>query len=217
MDTKIDTVLFDLDGTLLDTNELIIQSFLHTLEHYVPGRYTRDDVLGFMGPPLQDTFQLVDESRVADMVNTYRDYNLREHDLLVKEFAGVVETLEALQKHHFKLGIVSTKMKNTIIRGLKLTKLDPFFVVIVGLDEVTKAKPDPEPVEKALAQLGSAPENAIMVGDNHHDILAGKNAGTKTAGVAWSLKGQKYLESYDPDYILQNMSDLLPILGVNES
>lgn len=78
------------------------------------------------------------------------------------------------------------------------------------------AKPHPEPVEKALVLLNAQPEEAVMVGDNHHDILSGKNAGTKTAGVAWSAKGREHIASYEPDVILEEMKDLIPWLGGKE-
>lgn len=214
MNRKIDTLLFDLDGTLIDTNDLIITSFLHTLEKYYPGQYGREDVLPFMGPPLIDNFRSLDPERAEELVKEYRTFNLANHDRLVKEFPGVYETIKTLKQQDFKLGIVTTKLYDTVIKGLKLTKLDPFFDVIVALDHVTKAKPDPEPVFSALDQLKSAPDKAIMVGDNFHDILAGKNAGTKTAGVAWTTKGRDYLAQFKPDYMLEEMPDLLPILGV---
>jgi pyrophosphatase PpaX len=209
---KVNTLLFDLDGTLIDTNELIIASFLHTLDHYYPEKYKREDAIQFIGPPLYDTFVAIDESRVDEMITTYREHNLSHHDELVTEFEGVYETVEALYKKGYKLGIVTTKLRHTVNMGLKLTKLDQFFDVVVTLDDVKNAKPDPEPVEKALVLLGSAPEETIMVGDNHHDIQSGQNAGTKTAGVAWSLKGVDYLQSFKPDYMLDSMSDLFTIL-----
>ncbi|GAA0318246.1 pyrophosphatase PpaX [Bacillus carboniphilus] len=215
MATQVDTILFDLDGTLIDTNELIIQSFLHTMETYFPGQYEREHVLPFMGPTLKETFESVNPSKVDEMIETYREFNLREHDRLVKEFAGVAETVDALVRNGYKIGIVTTKIRSTVMKGLKLTKLEPHFPVIVALDDVEKPKPDPEPVEKAMALLGAVPEKTIMVGDNHHDILGGKNAGTLTAGVAWSAKGEEHLAQYKPDYMLQNMTDLLDILGVN--
>lgn len=214
MNRKIDTLLFDLDGTLIDTNDLIITSFLHTLEKYYPGQYGREDVLPFMGPPLIDNFRSLDPDRAEEMVKEYRTFNLANHDRLVKEFPGVYETVKTLKQQDFKLGIVTTKLYDTVIKGLKLTKLDPFFDVIVALDHVSKAKPDPESVFSALDQLKSAPDKAIMVGDNFHDILAGKNAGTKTAGVAWTAKGRDYLAQFKPDYMLEEMPDLLPIVGV---
>jgi pyrophosphatase PpaX len=213
MTSNIDTLLFDLDGTLIDTNELIIQSFLHTLGKYYPDQYKREDVLPFIGPTLVETFGSMDETKIEEMVQVYRDFNLSRHDDLVKEFNGVHETISILKEKGFKLGIVTTKRLDVVKKGLELTKLDSFFDVIVALDHVTKAKPDPEPIMKALEQLDSTPDRAIMVGDNFHDILGGKNAGTKTAGVAWAIKGRAYLEEYNPDYILDNMKDLLAIVG----
>ncbi|MBM7661542.1 pyrophosphatase PpaX [Bacillus mesophilus] len=212
---KVNTLLFDLDGTLIDTNELIITSFLHTLNHYYPDQYKREDAIQFIGPPLYDTFVAIDESRVDEMITTYREHNLSHHDQLVTEFEGVYETIEALHKKGYKLGIVTTKLRHTVNMGLRLTKLDQFFDVVVTLDDVKNAKPDPEPVQLALAQLHAKPEEAIMIGDNHHDIVSGQNAGTKTAGVAWSLKGIEYLQSFKPDYMLENMRDLLTILEEN--
>ncbi|WP_100333240.1 pyrophosphatase PpaX [Bacillus alkalisoli] len=213
----INTVLFDLDGTLIDTNDLIITSFLHTLDHYYPGQYHREDILEFIGPPLYDTFVTMDKDRVEEMITHYREFNLAKHDELVKEFDGVFETVQTLHEKGLKLGIVTSKMSPAVIMGLKLTKLDQFFDVVVALDHVTKAKPDPEPIQIALEQLGSKPEEAIMVGDNHHDILSGKNAGTKTAAVSWTLRGVEYLQQFEPDYVLMHMADLLPIVGVEKA
>lgn len=211
---NIRTILFDLDGTLVDTNELIIQSFLHTLEKYYPGKYTREDVLPFIGPPLDETFNALDPARAQEMIDTYRSFNHAQHDALIREFETVYETIETLYKNGFRLGVVTTKIHQTAVRGLKKTRLEPFFSCVIGLDDAKHAKPDPEPIYKALDLLRSTPDEALMVGDNYHDILAGKNAGTKTAGVAWTIKGREYLEQYEPDFMLEKMSDLLAIVGV---
>jgi pyrophosphatase PpaX len=215
MTNKITTLLFDLDGTLIDTNELIISTYLNTLEKYFPSKYGREDVLPFLGPTLHEVFGSMtpDPERVEEMVAAYRDYNLAKHDELVKEFAGVTETIQTLKERGYKLAVVTTKRHDVTLKGLRLMNLEQFFEVIVAYDHVTKTKPDPEPIFKALEQLDSTPSETIMVGDNFHDILAGKNAGTLTAGVAWSIKGRDYVASYEPDYMLENMTDLLTILG----
>jgi pyrophosphatase PpaX len=210
---KINTLLFDLDGTLINTNELIISSFMHTLEHYYPNQYKREDVLKFIGPSLHDTFVEMDKNRVQEMIETYRAHNHENHDLLVKEYEGVFDTIKLLHEKGYKLGIVTTKVRSTVTMGLKLTGLDQFFDVIVTLDDVKNAKPDPEPIQLALSQLDSLANESIMVGDNYHDILAGKNAGTFTAGVAWTIKGKEYLASFEPDHMLDHMNDLFKIIG----
>jgi pyrophosphatase PpaX len=212
MSTKTTTILFDLDGTLIDTNELIIQSFLHTLQHYYPDQYKREDVLPFMGPTLVETFGSMNPDNIEEMIKTYRSFNISNHDLLVKEFEGVKETVIALKEKGYKIGIVTSKMSDVVMKGLKLTALDPYFEIIVALDHVEKAKPDPGPILMALEKLDSTPEETIMVGDNHHDIVGGQNAGVRTAAVAWSIKGRHYLATFNPDYMLENMTDLLSIL-----
>lgn len=216
MTHNINTILFDLDGTLIDTNELIIQSFLYTLDKYYPGQYKREDVIPFIGPPLIETFTNINPEKAVEMVHVYREFNHANHDVYTKTFDGVYETVKTLHENGFKLAVVSTKLFDTLKKGLQFAKLDPFFEVIVALDHVKKAKPDPEGLLKALSQLNSSPEEAIMVGDNYHDIVGGKNAGTKTAAVAWSLKGEEFLAKYEPDYMLKNMSDLLSIVGVTK-
>ncbi|WNF36546.1 pyrophosphatase PpaX [Bacillaceae bacterium IKA-2] len=210
---KIDTVLFDLDGTLINTNELIIASFLHTLDHYFPNVYTRERVIDFIGPSLHDSFSGLSPDKAEEMTVMYRQFNHEKHDQLVEEYETVRETVQALHEKGYKLGIVTTKRSETARMGLKLTGLDTYFPVLVGIDDVEKVKPDPEPLMKALAQLGSSPEQTVMVGDSQYDILGGKNTGTKTAAVAWTIKGREFLEGYEPDVMLETMSDLLTFLG----
>jgi pyrophosphatase PpaX len=214
---NIDTLLFDLDGTLINTNDLIIASFLHTLEHYKPGEYTREHAIEFIGPPLTDSFEKVDPERVDEMIQTYRTFNHAKHDELVTEYEGVYETIEQLHERGFKLAIVTTKIRKTALMGLELTGLDRFFDVVVGLDDVEKAKPDPEPLEKALKALGSTKETAMMIGDSQFDVLAGKNLGVPTAVVGWSIKGEEKIRTFEADYILSNMRDLIAIVGAEQS
>ncbi|MEW9502119.1 pyrophosphatase PpaX [Jeotgalibacillus marinus] len=215
MNKPIDTVLFDLDGTLIDTNELIISSFLHVMEHYFPGQYGRKEVLQFMGPPLVESFERVNPDQVDEMVAYYREFNLEQHDSLATGFKGVEETIKALDDRGIKMAIVSTKRNDGVIKGLKLMKLDHYFDVVIGLDDVKNAKPNPEPLHLAMKKLDSEPETSLMVGDNHHDVLGGKNAGTRTAGVSWTAKGREYLASYEPDFMLETMEDLLTIVQNN--
>ncbi|ASN04751.1 pyrophosphatase PpaX [Virgibacillus necropolis] len=210
---KIHTILFDLDGTLIDTNELIIASFLHTFEHYkLP--ITREETLPFIGPTLKATFDKVDPTKSEDMIQVYRDHNLYHHDNYVNAYPFVVETLKRLKEKDIKLGIVTTKMRTGTNMGLKLVGLDKLFDTVITLDDVTNAKPHPEPIVKAMNELGADATSTLMVGDNFHDIEAGQNAGVQTAGVAWTIKGRETLEKLNPTYMLEDMRDLYTIVGV---
>ena len=104
-------------------------------------------------------------------------------------------TLQLLKKAGLKMAIVSTKRNDVIMKGLNLLDADGVFDVVIGLDDVTNTKPHPEPILLALEKLGVEKEEALMIGDNYHDIEGGKNAGVRTAGVAWSAKGEEFLQT----------------------
>lgn len=205
-------LLFDFDGTLLDTNELIIQTFMHVLEERFPGQYSPKDCIKFIGPSLKETFEQITPNEVDEMVEKYRQWNHEHHDELITEFDGVLPTLEKLKEQGVRMAIVSTKRRDTIQKGLELMGATSFFEFLIGIDDVKHVKPDPEPVLLAIEKLGVNKGDVMMIGDNYHDIEAGKNAGVKTAGVAWSIKGEEFLKQYHPDYILQHMTDLLQIV-----
>ena len=216
MDKPITAVLFDLDGTLLDTNELIMQSFEQLLERHYPGQYTRPDILPFLGPTLTETFNSMDPLKTEMMIADYREWNIANHDLLASEFDGVKEVLTILKEKGIRMAIVSTKRNDMVQRGLKLLGIKSLFEAVVGLDDVQHPKPNPEPLMIAMERLGVSKHEVLMVGDNMHDIVGGQNAGVRTAGVSWSLKGPEFLKTFNPDYMLTHISDLYEILGVSE-
>ena len=209
---KTKALLFDFDGTLLNTNDLIIQTFMYIFDEKFPGQYSTEDCLRFIGPSLKQTFDELTPGETDVMIGKYKEWNAINHDRLVTSYDAVVETLEELQKLGIKMAIVSTKSRESLARGLKVLCAEQLFDVIVGLDDVEHVKPHPEPVLLALQKLDVEKEEAIMIGDNSHDIEGGQNAGVRTAGVAWSAKGVDYLMSYEPTYMLHHMRDLLEIV-----
>lgn len=213
----ITTLLFDFDGTLLDTNDLIIQSFLSVLGKRYPGRFSQSDVLHFIGPSLKQTFDSIDETLTEELIQEYRTWNIEMHDQMAVEFDGVAETLRLLKVRGIKMAIVSTKRQDIVQRGLKLMGIEDVFEIVIGLDDVVNPKPDPEPILLALKQLNATREEALMIGDNSHDIEGGHNAGVRTAGVAWSAKGEAYLATFKPTFMLQHISDLLDIVDGQSS
>ncbi|WP_042476580.1 pyrophosphatase PpaX [Bacillus ndiopicus] len=208
----VKALLFDFDGTLLNTNELIIQTFMHVLEEKFPGQYSPKDCIKFLGPSLHETFNEIAPDAVDEMVASYRKWNLEHHDQLVTQYDGVVSTLEKLHAQGIRLTIVSTKRSEMVKRGLNVLGIEQLFEHIIGYDSVQHVKPHPEPILLALQKMQLAKEDVIMIGDNSHDIEAGHNAGVKTAGVAWSFKGEDYLQQFSPTYMLQHMTDLLTIV-----
>ena len=205
-------LLFDFDGTLLNTNDLILDTFMHVLDERLPGQFQREDCLRFIGPSLKETFDEITPGETEEMIAKYQQWNLAHHDELAKGYEGVVETLTQLKDMGIKIAIVSTKRRFSLERGIQLLGIEHLIEFYIGLDDVKNEKPDPEPVLLALEKLGVEKEEAMMIGDNYHDILAGKNAGVKTAGVSWSIKGEEYLQTFKPDYMLKHMQDLISIV-----
>lgn len=208
-------LLFDLDGTLLDTNELILQSFQHTMRTH----YNRDADLAlataYFGKPLRDALQEMGPDRVEELLRTYREFNLLHHDELAKVFGGVVETIQELYAQGLRMAIVTSKTRNTAIRGLKLFAMDKYFPVVIGHEDCQRHKPYPEPVRCALDKLGLPAADCLMVGDSPFDLASARSAGVKTAAVRWTAVPWELLLAEKPDYILETMGDLLAVCGIS--
>lgn len=211
----INTILFDLDGTIINTNELIISSFIHVMEKNFPGQpYTREQIIPHMGTTLEHQLQTFSgRHEVADLVADYREYNYAHHDELIAEFPRVREVISTLHAKGITLGIVTTKIRPTTLLALEMFELGQYMDVIVTVQDVEHPKPHPEPVLTAIEQLGADPACTLMVGDSPADIKSAKAAGVTAAGVAWSLKGEEELRKYHPDVILQDITDLYDLLG----
>jgi len=212
-------ILFDLDGTLINTNELIIETFQYTLKKHLGLEVTAEMMVPFFGEPLIETLRRFDPGRADDMLRTYRQYNLEKHDQLTTLFPGTVETLSRLKRAGFKLGVVTSKMRLTATRGIHLFGLDRFLDVVVTFEDTERHKPLGDPIEKALTLLPGLPETSLMVGDSPFDLKCARNAGVKCAAALWSIIPQHDLIADDPDYLLEKIYDLLPIClieGVSE-
>jgi pyrophosphatase PpaX len=218
--TPVQTVLFDLDGTLIDSVRLILDSYHHTLAaHGLPPR-SDEHWLSGVGTPL--TVQLADwghdPATLNAMIATYREYNLANHDRMVTVYPGVVAAVESIRAAGLQTGLVTSKNRQGAIRGLTLVKLERMMDVLVCADEVTNPKPHPEPVEKAMALLGADPRTTVYVGDSIHDMVSGRAAGVRTAAALWGPFGRSHLEDATPDYWLETPADLLALIpGRRES
>jgi pyrophosphatase PpaX len=204
------TFLFDLDGTLIDSIDLILRSYRHTMQVH-RGVTPPDDVwMQGLGTPLWVQFRLWsdDEAEIQAMVATYREYNLEHHDALVAPYDGVTSAVLGLRDAGKKLGLVTSKMRSGAIRGLRVAGLEQAFDAIVGADEVTNPKPHPEPVLKALDLLGAPATDTVFVGDSRHDLECGRAAGVKTAAVLWGPFARSHLEDLAPDYWLEKPDQL---------
>jgi pyrophosphatase PpaX len=210
---KLKAILFDLDGTLINTNELIVETFQYTYKTILNLDVPREEIVQYFGEPLIDTLAKYDSQKVETLLKTYRDYNFKRHDEIVTIFPGVKETLIQLKDKGYLLAIVTSKKNNAAQKGLDLFELSPLFDCLVGCDDTEKHKPNPDPILKALDNLNLEPQEALMVGDSPYDLLCGKNAGTFTAVVKYTEHSLERLISLKPDLVLDQIQDLLEFLS----
>lgn len=213
--TAYQAVLFDLDGTLIDSVRLILDSYHHTLaRHGLPPR-TDEHWLQGLGTPLRAQFRewSDDPAQIDAMVLTYREYNLANHDRQVTAYPGVVGMVRAVRATGIRTALVTSKNRSGAMRGLDLVGLGDTMEVIVGADDVTNHKPHPEPVLRALETMAVEPRRALFVGDSVHDMAAGRAAGTSTGAVLWGPFNREHLAPTTPDHWLEAPDDLLALLA----
>ncbi len=202
-------MLFDLDGTLVDTVPFILAAVRHAFEGYGTAPTDAEWIAG-IGTPLRA--QLASFARTPDDVqplfDRYRAYWLANHDAQTRCFPGALETVEALSRRGHPIGIVTAKIEQGAYRTLRHTGLLPLVRSVVGADSCANAKPHPEPVLLALSQLGAAPADAILVGDSPHDVAAAKAAGARAAAALWGACTREALAAAGADFFLRDVREV---------
>lgn len=205
-------ILFDLDGTIADTNTLIYESFRHTFQAHDILRVTDDEIYSFFGEPLLQSMQRYAPEQAEELVETYRVYNASIHDDMIRHFPGVRDTLIALREMGLELGIVTSKKGEVARRSINALDLTDFFRIIITPEDTPRHKPEPDPVLHAVRLLGLEPGQCMMVGDSPYDLLAGRAAGALTCGVEYTRLDLNILKQTNPDYMISEVEELLPIV-----
>lgn len=205
-------VIFDLDGTLLNTDLLIKKSFEHVFQIYKPDyKLSEEEYLSFLGPTLMESFRrYFPENMIDELVSCYREYNHAHHGDYVTIYPTVKETLEILKEKQYPMAVVTTKYSKAAYIGLDLFDITKYFEIVLGMDQVSRVKPDPEGILRVLEETKC--QKALMIGDNQSDILAGKNAGVYTGAVTWTPKGTKEMEALKPDIMIDTMEEIIEFI-----
>jgi pyrophosphatase PpaX len=206
-------VLFDLDGTLVDSIALLLASMKHTF-HGRPRQPSDAEWIEGLGTPLpkQLTPYVESDEDRERLVNRYRTFQHENHDRLMSHYEGVIDTLALLYQRGHPMGVVTSKGNMMMERGLKFIGADDYIEVAIGYDSVHIHKPDPYPVRAALDKLGYECNEAVFVGDSPHDIKAGNAAGVITIAALWGPFTRSALEPYKPTHFLSNIKELPPML-----
>jgi pyrophosphatase PpaX len=210
------TVLFDLDGTLVDTIDLIVASHRHAVTS-VLGRDYPDDVLRHgIGRPLIEQMRVFDPERAQELYDTYRVWNHANTERLLRKYEGVDELLGRLHAAGARIGVVTSKSRDAVELAQRILPPPVPFDAIVTAEDTNRHKPGPEPILHALELLGGTPSEAVYVGDARYDIEAGRAAGTGAVAVTWGAGDEESLRAAEPDAIARTPAELAAILGVPE-
>ena len=216
-DPSLTTLLFDLDGTILDTIGLILASYEHVhVREFASEPYDPEYYRTRIGIPLRGVFaERVgdDPARVAELMDLYREHNRAAHDGMVTVFEGVEAMLTEIRERGIRTAIVTSKMRDAVERGLRLGGLEGHFDAMVTVDDVVHHKPHPEPVVRALSLLGAQPGETMFIGDAPADIGCGRAAGVRTGAVLWGPFRADELAPHSPHHTFTHPSEIVALLG----
>ncbi|HEY2377009.1 MAG TPA: HAD-IA family hydrolase [Gemmatimonadaceae bacterium] len=207
-------VLFDLDGTLIDSIELILASMRYAFAKCRAPQPTDAEWLTGVGTPLRTMFQQYasDDAEIDRFIAAYREHQFANHDDLVRCYDAVPATVAALAAAGNRLAVVTSKTEALAGRGLKHVGLAGYFDTVIGCDSCSRHKPHPEPVLTALERLGYQPDEAAFVGDSVHDVEAGNAAGVLTVAALWGPFTREQLAVASPDAYLERVTELPQVL-----
>lgn len=208
----IQYILFDLDGTLLDTNNLIIKSFQHTYRKHLNKEVSKEYIVKTFGEILRTTLERECKDCVEEAIHTYRTFQIENFDRLITIHVGVKEALKALHGKGYKLAVVTSRLNESATKGLRHFGIEGYFDCLVGADDTQHHKPNPAPALMALERLGGTPEEAMMVGDSPFDIQCAKNAGILSVAVSWSALPPHLYMQHHPDYVVDSMEELVALI-----
>lgn len=207
-------LLFDLDGTLVDSIELIVQAAEHAFEGRDGPRPTREEWVALIGTPLAPMLRrwAHDEDDVKFLWDRYRAFQVEHHDRLVAAYPGVVDLIRRLHTRGHAMAIVSSKIEAGIRRSLDYVGITDCFGALIGIEATERHKPEPEPVLLALDTLGASASDAWFIGDSPHDIHAGRAAGVRTIGVLTGPYDRDAVAQAQPTHIVERLTDIEPLL-----
>lgn len=209
----IDTVIFDFDGTLADTNQIVINSFKHIYKIFRKETGNEEYILGTFGEPLELTLKRdFGQFNFEDVITCYRDYQKDRFNDEVLLYETVEETLKYLNDRNIKMGIATSRLKVSTIEALEKFDVAKYFGAVLTADDVKNHKPDKEPLVKTMRILGSSSDRTLYVGDSRFDMECAINANTTPVLVGWQKDSEKLAEKYDIKYVLNKMWDLTELV-----
>ena len=213
----VDGILFDLDGTLVDSLDLVVACFTHTCRTHLPSVPAREWMLSTIGRPLPRILEELAPGRGGDLLQTWSLFHDEHHDRLLRPYPAALDVVRALHGHGLPLGVVSSKRRKGVARALALYDLTSLFQTVVTLEDTERHKPLPDPLLEGARRLGLPVARLLYVGDSTHDVLAVQGAGMPVAAALWGAGDDAALRALQPDVLLAKPHDLLEWLVARTS
>ena len=205
-------VVFDLDGTLVDTISLIVASYQHTFTTVLGAREDEARIRGWIGQPLIRAFLEVCPERADELYATYLEWNHANTERLIRRYAGVEAMLSELVSAGVRVAVATSKLREPAQTALRLAGLEHHVAVLVTIEDTDRHKPDPQPLLRALERLDWAAADAVYVGDAVVDVEAARNAGMAAIGVTWGAGSREAVVGAQPEVVADTVAQLLEAL-----
>ena len=209
-----EAVIFDLDGTVVDSVDLIVASFHHATREVLGREFTHEETIRGVGKPLLEQMAALSPEHADELVRSYRDFNHREHDGMLKLYDGVESLLLRLREAGVRLGLVTSKSRPTTQMAFDLTGIEALFDETVCAEDTPRNKPLPDPILLCVQRLQVPEQKAVYVGDSPFDVQAAHAAGVDSIAVTWGVFSEEVLAAENPGRLVHSMSELGEVLGV---
>jgi HAD superfamily hydrolase (TIGR01549 family) len=207
-------IIFDIDGTLASTNELICASFNHITSKYLNKRLTREEVFALFGPTEDTILKEWFGNNFSDAMDDYYKFYMNEHHM-AEVYPGIEEVLKIVKEKNISVGIFTGKGRRTALITLEVLGIDKYFDLIISGDDVVKHKPSGEGINKFVNVFNLNKEKVLMIGDSTGDIKASREAGVKIASVVWDSYAKEEVLKLRSDYVFHSVEELKEFLEEN--
>ena len=209
---QFDGFIFDIDGTITSTNDLIFASFNHVAEKYLNKNFTNEEIISLFGPTEDVILRNWMNDKYEDARRDYFHFYTSQHNAMADIFPGIREILEKIKSKGYPISIYTGKGKDSAEITLEQIGVRHFFDMIVTGDDVKDHKPSPEGINKFLEAFDLNPEKVLMIGDAAVDVIASKDAGVKSALVLWDSYALEKFSGLDSDYVFRSVSEFAEFL-----
>ncbi len=207
--TDYKCIIFDMDGTLTQTNQLIYDAFNHIAEKYLQKRLTPQEIVAYFGPPERGAVEnMIGPEHIEEAMAEYYAFYNDKHSALASLYPGIIDILKFLHSKDVLVALFTGKGRTTTDITLEQFEIERYFDITITGDDVGEFKPSGDGIRRILSRFGLAPNEVLMVGDAVADVLAAREVGSDIASVVWDSYGKHDVLKLNADYVFDDVDSL---------